>query len=205
MNNLNYKYFVQSLIGSIIGAVIVITLYYNLREIHFYNDDIALVSVSLLYMSFGVVCLVGTAFPTLGQHYLNFADAEELREERKALMSASACTSILGAALAGLPIARAGIIPPPVAIATIVLSVVVGYATYSLQRQRNDELMRAIAVETAAIAFQSSSTIIVFWSAAASLDLASPISPMSLLAILASSLLIGAFAATSQKGLLTPR
>lgn len=176
--------------------------YVQLRTYEISNDGLAVLSVGMLYLAFGLVVLVGAAFPRIGKRFLNVEDEAEVRDERAVLLSAAACTSLIGMALISIALVSLSLFSANGAVGLVIASLIASFIAYREHQRRDDELAKVIATDAAAAAFSASSSIIVIWSLLAFFGYASPMSPLTLTATIAFCVLLGAFAAAGQRGAL---
>lgn len=205
MSKNSAKTVINSAIGALLGAAIALYAYTQLRAYDVPSDGLAVLFVGILYLAFGLIVLIGTAIPKMGKRFLNVADEAEVRDERAVLLSAAACTSLIGMVLISLVLVSLGLFSASGAIVLIAASLLASLIAHREHRRRDDELAKVIAADAAAGAFSASSAIIVLWSLVAFFGYVSPMSPLALTATIAICVLLGAFSAAGERGALNPQ
>ena len=169
---------------------------------------VVLAGVGLVYMLMGAMVGFGVAAPRAGAAVLNVADAEELRDDRANLVFSVLVTTLLGATLLLLAVARgpgfaAGVVAPDVAFGALVLLLVGGAAASWAWRDRFDELGRQLGLEGASWAFYLSWVILFVWGAADFLGLGARLTAIDAVTVTAATLLLGSFVAIGRRGMMT--
>lgn len=162
--------------------------------------------IAFLYCVTALSVAIGVLNPRFGAQFLNVEDAEELREQRRALSLSAQAMIALGLALALLALAAPiGPVPQLAALVGSPLLVALAWWLGARQRRHIDEFMKAISVETGASAFYFSLLIGGGWALLAHLGRLAAPQPLDWLTLLAANLLLAAFWVCGKRGLLMPR
>ena len=169
------------------------------------SREIALL-VGLVYILTAVAVLFGLASPKAGATFLNVEDAEELREQKSMLGYSGIGMAAAGIALIVVALGgENGAIEPLPALAIYAVLTVVSVAVSLLSRKHQDELMRAIGQECAALAFY----LVVFiggtWALFDHLGLTRGPAALDWLTMFWGLLLLSAFIVTGKRGMLEMR
>ncbi len=159
-----------------------------------------------LYVLIAAQIGVGLAVPGIGTRFLNFEDADEVREQRRMLTLAAAAMAAMGGALVVLALAAPGGIVAPTAALTIalVLIALAGLLTLAQWRQM-DELMRGMSQECGNLSFYLVMLIGGGWAMLAHLGRATAPAPLDWLTMFLGLALVAAFIAVARRGMLMPR
>lgn len=167
--------------------------------------EIAVV-VGMLYVITALAVVVGVLSPKAGATFLNVEDAEELEEQRPMLTYSA--VGMAGAGIALVVVALAGaaaFIDPEVALGIyVVLSIAavwISLKSWKLQ----DELMRAMGRDCAAMSYYLVLGIGGTWALLAHLGFVSAPKPLDWLTMFWSLLLVACFIVVGKRGMLTMR
>ncbi|QWC56209.1 hypothetical protein F7D01_03095 [Erythrobacter sp. 3-20A1M] len=162
--------------------------------------------VALVYIVTGLALGLGLFIPNLGARFLNVEDSDELREQRVQLAFASAGMMAAGIALMIAALAApAGPIAAPVALAGFAIAMLIFVITSVGTAKRQDEFMRAISREAAAMAFYLTVLTGGTWTLLAHLGMITGPAALDWLTMLWAVLLVAAFGVCATRGLLKPR
>lgn len=169
-------------------------------------DQMILSGVGLVYLLMGLIVGVGLIAPKLGSNILNVEDAEEIRDQRRILTGSTICMVSLGVALMALPMAGQGGSISPLAgfgglLAALALLIVISIRDWKYY----DEMLLQLSRDAGNLAFCGIGSVLLIWSAAASLGLATAPAPTALVALISGGFLLAIFVASARKGLLHPR
>lgn len=162
--------------------------------------------VAIIYVLTALAVGVGLVNPALGARFLNVEDADELREQHRALSWSAGGMIALGLALL---LAAVGTPGGPVT-ATVVLAGVValvGFAWFagSRQRRHTDELMKSVSGEATSAAFYLVVLIGGGWALLAHVDRAPAPAPLDWLTMFAGFLMLSCFIVAGKRGMLKQR
>lgn len=159
--------------------------------------------VGLVYLITGLFILMGTALPGVGARILNVSDVEELLEQRAILNGSAVTVMALGTMLLCLAGAGpGGFVPDLLVLAAIAGALIVSVVISVRQWPLYDELWRQLTWECSAFAFAVLLPVLIVWGAAVQLGYLGAMDPLGVIALAAGSLLVGAWIATSRRGLL---
>lgn len=206
------KSLTQMLIGGIAGGAVMLGLLAALEPQQGLLEDsgrMAALATALLYALMALFVGIGTLVPGVGARTLNVADAEEIAEQRQALIVGSLSFLLVAVLLAALGLAHtpASSGPLPTGVATILA----GGASAGLlllavrYRHLGDELMRLASKEASSIMVVLLLVVIGGKSAAAQLGFTPPLAPLHFLAAFFALYLLAVFIAVGKRGLLTPK
>lgn len=162
--------------------------------------------IALIYVLMAAPIGIGLLAPKAGAAFLNVEDADEMREERGQLFC-----SFLGMAGAGAALLVAALAGPGGMIdATTGLTLFAGLTVFTTvlslwMTGRQDELMRAVSRETAAIAFYVVGTVGTLWALLAHLEFVAAPAPLDWLSIFWGGILLAAFIGVGRRGMLAMR
>lgn len=205
---LKKTFFVLGLGGAsgFVGAMLVIQLFESgsLPDLGASVEIAAL--AGLVYLLTAIAVVIGVVSPKAGASFLNVEDAEELREQRG--MLAYSVIGMGGAGIALIVVALAGtegVIEPTVAlgiyIALSVIAVWVSLKSWKLQ----DELMRAVGNETAALSYYLLLGVGGTWALLAHLGYIAAPKPLDWLTMFWALLLLAAFIVIGRRGMMAMR
>jgi hypothetical protein len=196
-------------IGAVAGAVTTIAFMELVGKQRLDSGEpgvIVAIVAGLIYALLGVGVGLGALAPRQGAVFLNVEDAEELREQRRSLVpSAIAC--VLGGAflllLALAPVEQGGDLTlwATGAGACLLASLAVTVAT----RDRVDELMRQVSLESASLTLHLALTGLSVWAMLAHLGYVAWVTPLSLIGGLSILYLVAVFWVAGRKGMMTSR
>jgi len=164
----------------------------------------AAAGVGLIYVLMGLFVGMGALLPRAGAKVLNVSGQEELQEQRAILLGGSLCYLVFGAALILLALATpAGPVSGGLALSAVVGSLVLSCLIGWLQWGKYDELQRQVNLESSSITLLIVLPVVIVWGAADYLGFAAGFSPLTVIALLALSVVVGAFIAAGRRSLLT--
>lgn len=165
---------------------------------------IAAAGVGLSYILMGLIVGLGALFPKTGAKVLNVAGREDLEDQRAVLLGGALCYLAFGAALILLALSGpVGQVPAGLAFGGLAGAFVLYCLVAWLQWHKYDELARQINLESSAIGFLIVLPTLILWGAAEYLGFAAGFSPLAMIALLAFSVVLGAFIAAGRRSLLT--
>jgi hypothetical protein len=163
------------------------------------------VAAGLIYGLMGLFVGVGVLLPRSGATFLNVADADEIREERRKLGPGAVACILIGLFFLTLvwasdrPSMRLGAL-------LIIAACIIGVAVTSFaSRARYDELMRQVSTEASAFTLRLSMVLLGGWATLSHLGYVRWMSPLAFVAGLALLSLVAIFWISAKKGLMTPR
>lgn len=169
------------------------------------SEEIAAL-VGILYILTGVAIGIGLVSPKAGAAYLNVEDAEEIDEQRAMLTYSTLSMIALGVALAVAALAApTGIVAPGIVVAVFAVAIVLAVVLSLRSRRYQDELMRAMGRESAALAFYLLALVGGIWALASHLDYSEPPAPLDWLTMIWAFMLIAAFAVVAKHGMMKMR
>lgn len=162
--------------------------------------------VGLIYIITAAAVLFGLASPKVGATFLNVEDAEELREQKTMLGYSGAGMASAGIALIVVALGGdGGVLDPLTALGIYVILTVVTVAVSLLSRKHQDELMRAIGQECAALAFYLVVLVGGTWALLDHLGIVPSPAALDWLTMFWGLLLVAAFVGTARRGMLEMR
>ena len=203
------KMAVSAAVGAVVGALAMIG-FIRLSDSGALGDSGPSEQVAAIvggvYVLIAAQIGVGLAVPGIGTRFLNFEDADELREQRRMLALAAAAMAAMGGALVVLALAGSGGIVAPTAGLTmaLVLVALAGLLTIAQWRQM-DELMRGMSQECGNLSFYLVMLLGGGWAMLAHLGLATAPAPLDWLTMFLGLTLVAAFLAVGRRGMLMPR
>lgn len=167
---------------------------------------VAVGGVGVVYLVTGLFTLLGAFLPGVGAKVLNVADKEELLELRAILTGSALSAVALGLMLLALAgSGPGGAVPDAVAVGAVALAVLTMIIVTLRQWRLYDELWRQLSWESSAFAMSILLPVLVIWAVAVQLGYLSSMAPLTVIALAAGSILVGAFIAAGRRGLLAPR
>lgn len=203
----NGKLLKRALIGGVFGAGTTILLLSVIGDSIRFGDFGTMLAViaGMSYTLLGVVVGLGVIAPRSGARFLNVADADEIREEKRKLgPSAVACVliGIVFIALALAPATSTGRLTTLIILAICAGGVVV---TTLAGRRHYDELTRQVDTEASALTLNLSMVVLGGWAALSQLGYVGWMSPLTFIASLALLSLAAICWIAGKRGLTTPR
>ena len=170
------------------------------------GSEVVAIAVATLYVIMGVAMVVALLSPELGNRFLNFEDAEEIREQRSQLATSAGALLLMGLFLVVLAVTGdARMIDKRVG-SIILIALVVPLLALTVRSARlSDELMRQLQNEAGTIASYLISVALVGWATLAHLGTVTPPAMLDLVSIVWLAPLIAAFWAAGRRGMLDPR
>jgi hypothetical protein len=161
----------------------------------------ALVGMLYVVIAFGI--MLGTLNPKLGARFLNVEDADELREQKRMLMSSGGAMVLWGVALLALALAAPdGPIPQGVALIVGAGGLLLGTGLSCMTYRYCDELMLAVNLEAGAISYSLLMLVVGLWAMLAHLGYADAPQPLDLLTLFYVLVLVASFIAVGRRGML---
>ena len=169
-------------------------------------STIAALAVGLVYALTGLIVIAGLVSPGAGARFLNVEDAEELIEQKPALVASGWGMVVMGMVLAVIALGGKGaVIEPLVALGLAAVLMAVG-ASLSLRSLRHsDELMRAVGTEATQVSYYLLLFVIGGWAALAHFGLLSGPAMLDLLTAFWAFMLVATFWVAGRRGMLKPR
>lgn len=164
---------------------------------------VALAGVGLVYLLMGAVVGFGVIAPTAGAKVLNVAGPEDLIDQARMLSGSATTCVVLGLALLLLPLAGpAGPVPAELAAVGIVFALTFAALMGYLQARQYDEMWRRLSADCGAAALALLAPALVIWATLARFGWSDPLDPLGVIALVFGLVLIAAFAAVWQRGLI---
>ena len=162
--------------------------------------------IGILFLLIALMIGFGILSPKHGSKVLNVEDAEEIEEQKADLFYSAVVMLVGGLSIMVLAFAEpVGPIGREIALAAFIASSVV-MVVCSLAAQKNqDELMREVGKECAAVAFYLVTAIGGTWAVLAHLDYAAAPAPLDWMTMFLDFTLLAAFIVTGRRGLLAMR
>ena len=162
--------------------------------------------VGLVYALTGLAIGIGLILPKAGATYLNVEDAEELTEQRGMLACSALAMLMLGVALIVAALAEpGGIVPPGVVVAVFATAGVLATVLGVLSHRRQDELMRSMGRESAALAFYLLALVGGVWALSGHLGYTAPPASLDWLTMTWGLMLLAAFIVIGRHGMMKMR
>ena len=162
--------------------------------------------VGILFVLIALIIGFGIISPKHGSKVLNVEDAEELEEQKADLFYSALVMLIAGLSLMILAFAEpVGPIGRGVALAAFLASTLATVVCSLAAQKDQDELMREISKECAAVAFYLVTAIGGTWSVLAHLGYAAAPAPLDWMTMFWGFTLLAAFITTGRRGLLAMR
>ncbi|GAA4005030.1 hypothetical protein [Sphingomonas humi] len=206
------KVLLQLVLGGISGGVGMFALLSLLERQQGLTDDktrVVVLGVALVYLLMAAFVGLGTLLPGVGARTLNVECAEDLREQRKALVIGSVTMLLAAAFLGALGLAPTPAMAGPLtqgAATTLAIAAGAGLIIMSIRyRNLGDELMQTVAREANGIMVSLLFLVLCGKSAAAQLGYAPPLTPLALIAAFFALYLLAMFVAIGRRGLLGTR
>lgn len=164
---------------------------------------LAALAVALVYLLMGVMTGLGALAPRAGAHFLNVEDADELREERAALIPSALGCVLLAGGLAALALGGAGgALEAGAALAIFLAASILG-AWLSVRTLRaSDELMRQLMSDSAALGFYALFTVLGGWAALAHLGFVPAPAMLDVVTLFYALTLVACFWVIGRRGML---
>lgn len=206
------KMLLQIVLGGVAGAAGMFALLTALEgQAGLLGDGgrVAALATALIYMLMAALVGVGTLIPGLGARTLNVEDADEVAEQRTALLVGSTTFLLVAVFLGAVALAEGGdgVGRLPSAIAALMAGAsAVGLIALSIRYRRiGDEMMQLVSKEANGIMVGLVFLTAGVKSAAAQLGYAAPMAPLEFLAGFFALYLLAIFIAVGRRGMLTPR
>ena len=167
------------------------------------------IGVVLVFGLMSLLVGLGVLVPGVGARTLNVEDAEELREQRSALLVGG--VSFLLVALIVAALALGGSAEAPGLIGSSEAALIAAVSTLALiawsviHRNKGDEMMRAAAKDAATTTTSLLFLVFVIWAGAAHLGFVPMFEPLLFVAGFFALYLVAVFIAIGRRGLLVPR
>lgn len=201
----------RMLTGAVAGAAITGLFLVTIGDLGNFSDPSRILATfaGLTYALMGLGAGFGTLAPRLGATFLNVEDADEISEERRVLGTGSAVSLLVGVLFIALALTPSGdyegALPRDVAagIAAVSFVALVGLSLW--MSKHIDELNRALAAKSSALAMNVSMLLFGGWAAFAHLGYVPWIAPLALVSGLAIVQLASVFWVIGKRGMLVPR
>lgn len=162
--------------------------------------------VALVYALTGLIVLAGLISPEAGSRFLNVEDADELREEKGALVASGWTFLLLGGLLAVIALGGPGGLLSPLAVLMIGAAITAATICLSIRVMRqSDELMLAMSREAGEIGYYLVFTVVGGWAVLAHLGYIRPPAMLDVLTSFWVLILLATFWVAGRRGMLTPR
>lgn len=169
------------------------------------SETIAAV-VGMLYGLIALAVLFGALNPQMGARFLNVEDADELREQRRALILSGVAMALWGAALIALALAAPdGPVPQQVALVIGIVGLAGGVVVAIRLNPLLDELMRAVNLETGALSYHLVLLLVGGWALLAHLGYVAGPQPIDLLSSFYVLVLLASFVVVGKRGMIRLR
>ena len=167
---------------------------------------VALVA-GLSYGLMGIVVGLGTMAPRQGALLLNVQDADELREQRTSLLPSAAGGLLIGIFMLVLALTPAEARGGDLTVWTLAAAAcVVGVVAITVAtRDKGDELMRQVGLESSALTLHLAVIVLSIWGLLAHLGHVAWLTPLSVIAGLALLYLVAIFWVAGRKGMTAER
>jgi hypothetical protein len=206
------KTLVQLVLGGVVGAAAMIGML-TLLERHdgLLQDSgrLAALATALVYALMAAIVGLGTLVPGVGARTLNVEDAEEIAEQRQALVVGGLSFLAVAVLLGSLGLARTDAAAGPLSPTLAGLIAAASAATLVFlgirYRHVGDEMMRLASKEASSIMLLLLLVVVGGKSAAAQLGFTAPLAPLEILAAFFALYLLAVFIAVGRRGMLAPR
>lgn len=206
------KILVQLLLGGVAGAAGMFALLTALEGVPGILEDggrIAALATALIYLLMAALVGFGALVPGVGAKTLNVEDADEVSEQRTALLVGSLTFLLVAAFLTSVALADGGSGVGALSNSTaavIAIAATLGLIAVSIRYRRlGDEMMQMVSREANGIMVGLVFLTAGIKSAAARLGYAAPVQPLEFLAGFFALYLAAIFIAVGRRGLLAPR
>ncbi|GAA4027138.1 hypothetical protein GCM10022281_02200 [Sphingomonas rosea] len=173
------------------------------------GDRIFALGTALVYLLMGAMVGLGSLLPGVGAKTLNVEDADDVREQRTALLVGSATFLVVAILIGALALVRdsSGLGYLSASTATIVVAAAVLALTVLGVRYRKvgDELMRQVSREANGVLVLLLLAVVGGKAVGAVLGFTAPLAPLSFISAFFALYLAAIFIAAGRRGLLTPR
>lgn len=162
--------------------------------------------VGMIYVITGLIIVVGLIMPKAGATYLNVEDADEIEEQRGILTYSGIAMLLAGGALIVVALAgAAGPIDQSAALWVYAISSVIAVWLSVRSARLQDELMREMGRQTAAMAYYLIVLIGGTWALLAHLQYVAAPAPLDWLTMFWALMLLAAFIVVGQRGMFVMR
>ena len=170
------------------------------------GSTVAALAVALVYGLTGLIVIAGLVSPSAGARFLNVEDAEELIEQKPALVASGWGMVVMGLVLAVIALGGdGGVIEPVTALVLAVILMAVGTALSLRSLRHSDELMRAVTVEATQVSYYLMLLVVGGWAAVAHFGLVAGPSMLDLLTAFWAFMLVATFWVAGRRGMLKQR
>lgn len=167
------------------------------------GSQVGALGVAMVYLLMGLAVLVGAAAPRVGSTFLNVEDADELREQRAAILPSAIACLAMAAGLAALALSgAAGIVNPAAALAAFGLALVVATWLSLKVVRHSDELMRQVMREGASASYYLTFAVLGGWALLAHLGYAAAPAMLDIVSLFFALTLVGCFWVIGRRGML---
>lgn len=200
------KFMLQMIGGGIAGGTGMIALNHVLALNTLGTDRLILAAIGFIYVMTGLIVLAGSLVPKMGAKMLNVSDEEDLREQRRLLLSSS--LTLLTFGVAQIILVKAGegkMIPAWMGAGAMLLSLVFAAAIWIRDRHLYDEMMMKLSLDASYICFCGLWLVLVPWGCLAMTGLAPAPTPTAIIALFSGGYLLSSVVAAGRVGLLAPK
>jgi len=204
---MNVKLLKQALIGGVFGAGAA-TLFLSLTgdSIRFGDFGTMLAVIAgVTYTLLGLVVGLGVLAPRSGARFLNVADADEIREEKRKLGPSAIACVLIGIFFIALVLAPDTSTSRLMILLTLAICAGGVVVTTLASRGRYDELTRQVSTEASALTLHLSMLLLGGWATLSQLGYVGWMSPLAFIAGLALLSLAAICWIAAKKGLMAPR
>ena len=167
------------------------------------GSQVGALGVAMVYLLMGLAVLVGAAAPRAGSTFLNVEDADELREQRAAILpSAIACLAMAAGLTAVALAAAAGMVTPAAALAGFGMALVVATWLSLMVVRHSDELMRQVMRDGASASYYLTFAVLGGWALLAHLGYAAAPAMLDIVSLFFALTLVGCFWVIGRRGML---
>ena len=193
------------LVGFLGASGVIILIELGVFGVPDVSQTIALLT-ALIYLLTGLIVALGVAAPEVGAKFLNVEDADELLEEKQGLVASGWGMIALGVMLALIALGgTGGALQPSWALGGALLMGAIGTWLSTRSMKLADELMRATMVEAGSTAYYLLFVVVGGRAMLSHLGFAPPPSMLDILTLFWALVLVGAFWAAGQRGMLKQR
>lgn len=203
----NVKLLKQALIGGVVGAgstILLLSLTGDTIRLSDFGTMLAVIA-GVVYTLLGIVVGLGVLAPRSGARFLNVADADEIREDKRKLGPSAVASVLIGIFFIALVFAPAASTSRLMIL--FILAICAGGVVVATLASRGqyDELTRQVSTESSALTLHLSMVALGGWAILSHLGYVSWMSPLAFIAGLALLSLAAICWIAAKKGLMAPR